>query len=392
MNVKRAMVIVLDSVGIGEAKDAAQFGDFGVHTLGNISKTVGLKMPNMAKLGLGNIAPIETVPAEENTPHAYYTHMEPIGAGKDSVAGHWEFMGADLEMPFNNFCAEGFPQEMIDLFEAETGMKVIGNKEANGMKIIEELAQTQKETGALIVYTSVDSTFQVAAHEEWIGLDKLYAACEVARRLTLENPEWMVSRVIARPYVGDNGSYTRTGNRHDYALDPFKPIALSAMKEAGLDIISIGKINDLYNGVGITESIKSENNAAGVDHVINLLNRDYHGLGYANLVDFDSVYGHPRNPEGYRDALEYFDGRLPEILAALREDDVLFITADHGNDPTYKGNDHTRENVPLLIYSKQFTGEGALQPRHGFMDLGKTIADLFNVDFERGTSFKEDLK
>lgn len=392
MNIRRAMVIVLDSVGIGEAKDAAQFNDFGVHTLGNISQTVGLSMPNMAKLGLGNIAPIATVPAVEQTPHTYYTYMEPIGAGKDSVAGHWEFMGADLETPFNNFCAEGFPQELIDLFERETGMKVIGNKEANGMKIIEELASEQEKTGALIVYTSVDSTFQIAAHEEWIGLDKLYAACEVARRLTLENPQWMVSRVIARPYVGRDGKYTRTGNRHDYALNPFKPIALTPLKEAGFDVISIGKINDLYNGVGITESIKSESNEAGVQHIIDLLNRPYNGLGYANLVDFDSMYGHPRNPEGYRDALEYFDSKLPEILAALKDDDILFITADHGNDPTYKGNDHTRENVPLIVYSKQFENEGKLPVRQGFMDLGKTITDMFDVPFESGVSFKDLLK
>ncbi|MGL4662829.1 MAG: phosphopentomutase [Culicoidibacterales bacterium] len=392
MNIKRAMVIVLDSVGIGEAKDAAKFNDFGVDTLGNISKTVGLNMPNMAKLGLGNINEIETVPSVETTPNAYYTHMEPIGAGKDSVAGHWEFMGADLEMPFNNFCAEGFPKELIDLFEKETGLKVIGNKEANGMKIIEELASEQEKTGALIVYTSVDSTFQIAAHEEWIGLEKLYSACEVARRLTLENPQWMVSRVIARPYIGSEGKYTRTGNRHDYALDPFKPIALTPLKDAGLDVISIGKIKDLYNGVGITESIKSESNEAGIQHIIDLLNRPYHGLGYANLVDFDSVYGHPRNPEGYRDALEYFDAKLPEILDALQEDDVLFITADHGNDPTYKGNDHTRENVPLIVYSKQFKNSGSLPARHGFMDLGKTITDIFDVSFESGISFKELLK
>lgn len=392
---KRQIILVLDSVGIGEAEDASKFGDVGAYTLGNISKEKGLSMPNMANLGLGEINEIKTISSpKELSNHAYYTHMKPVGVGKDSVAGHWEMMGATLKSPFKVFIENGFPKELIDAFEKETGLKVIGNKEANGMKIIQELAHTQKETGAVIVYTSVDSTFQIAAHEEWIGLDKLYEACHVARRLTLENPEWMVSRVIARPFVGENGEYTRTGNRHDYALNPFSPIALSSISTAGLDVISVGKINDLFNGVGITKSIATQSNQDGIDKTIELLKTDFEGLLFVNLVEFDSVYGHPRDPKGYKNALEQFDQRLPEILNAMHDTDILFITADHGNDPTFKGNDHTRENVPLIVYSKSFNASksGKLTVRNGFADLGKTVADIFDVDFNVGQSFKNELK
>nr|WP_199287998.1 phosphopentomutase [Culicoidibacter larvae] len=390
MQFKRVFIIVLDSVGIGYAKDADQFGDMGTNTLGNISTKVGLHVPNLEKFGLGNIYPLDTVKSVE-APVAYYTHMEPKSVGKDSVAGHWEFMGATLKEPFNNFTAHGFPKELIDEFERRTGRKALGNKEANGLKIIHELADEQKATGGFIVYTSVDSTFQIAAHEEWIGLDELYKACEIARELTLSNPDWMVARVIARPFVGENGEYTRTGNRHDYALDPFEPIALTPLKEAGLDVISLGKINDLYNGVGITESIPTKNNDDGVEKLLTLMDRDFTGLGYLNLVEFDSLYGHPRNPEGYRDALEQFDRQLPDIVAKLREDDLLLITADHGNDPTYKGNDHTRENVPLLAYSKAFKNGGNFAARMTFADLGASVVENFDCEFSVGTSFLSEL-
>jgi len=391
METKRVFLVVIDSVGIGHAKDATDFGDAGTDTLGHISEQYGLAVPNLARLGLGNIYPLKTVKPTAQ-PEAYYTHMEPSSVGKDSVAGHWEFMGSVLTEPFNNFTANGFPADLIAAFEHETGRKVLANKEANGVKVIAEYGMEQKATGNLIVYTSVDSTFQIAAHEEWIGLDELYKASEIARELTLSKPEWLVSRVIARPFIGDDGVFTRTGNRHDYALDPYTPIALETLKAEGLDVISLGKIKDLYNGVGITRAIATENNADGMEKIIALAKEDFHGLAFLNLVDFDSVYGHPRDPEGYRDALEYFDAQLPRLLAQLNDDDVLIITADHGNDPTYHGNDHTRENVPLLVYSKSFTEPKALPHRETFTDIGATVADLLGTNFAVGMSFKADLK
>lgn len=391
MEQKRVFLIILDSVGIGHAKDAKAFGDVGVNTLGNISEHYGLAMPNLEKMGLGNIYRIKTIPKVEE-PTAYYTHMEPQSVGKDSVAGHWEFMGSILKEPFNNFTAEGFPPELIKEFEEKTGRKVLANKEANGLQVIHEFATEQKETGGFIVYTSVDSTFQIAAHEEWIGLEELYEASKIARELTLSKPEWLVSRVIARPFVGEDGTYTRTGNRHDYALNPYDRIALEEMKDHHLDVIALGKINDLYNGVGITETISTKDNIDGIEKIIDVMDKDFKGLAYLNLVEFDSLYGHPRNPEGYRDALEYFDKQVPRMLAKLQETDVLILTADHGNDPTYKGNDHTRENVPLIVYSKGFKGHGEIPARKTFADLGTTIADMFDLNFDVGESFKKDLK
>ncbi len=391
MEQKRVFLIILDSVGIGHAKDAEAFGDIDVNTLGNISEHYGLAMPNLEKMGLGNIYPIKTIKKVED-PTSYYTHMEPQSVGKDSVAGHWEFMGSTLKEPFNNFTAEGFPPELIKAFEEKTGRKVLANKEANGLQVIHEFASEQKETGGFIVYTSVDSTFQIAAHEEWIVLDELYEASKIARELTLSKPEWLVSRVIARPFIGEDGTYTRTGNRHDYALNPYDRIALEEMKDNHLDVIALGKINDLYNGVGITETISTKDNIDGIEKIINVIDKDFNGLAYLNLVEFDSLYGHPRNPEGYRDALEYFDKQVPRILAKLQDTDVLILTADHGNDPTYKGNDHTRENVPLIVYSKGFKEHGEIPVRKTFADLGTTIADMFDLNFEVGESFKKYLK
>jgi phosphopentomutase len=391
MEAKRVFLIVIDSVGIGHAKDAADFGDADTNTLGHISAQYGLEVPNLMRLGLGNIYPLETVP-QVSEPAAYYTHMAPSSVGKDSVAGHWEFMGSVLTEPFNNFTANGFPADLIAAFEHETGRKVLANKEANGVKVIEEYGMEQKATGDLIVYTSVDSTFQIAAHEEWIGLDELYKASEIARELTLSKPEWLVSRVIARPFIGDNGDFTRTGNRHDYALNPYAPIALETLKAEGFAVIALGKIHDLYNGVGITRTIATANNADGMEKIITLADEAFHGLAFLNLVEFDSVYGHPRDPEGYRDALEYFDAQLPRLLERLTDDDVLIITADHGNDPTYHGNDHTRENVPLLVYSKGFTAPKELPARETFTDLGATVADLLGTHFPVGVSFKPNLK
>ncbi|GBU10775.1 phosphopentomutase [Erysipelotrichaceae bacterium] len=388
---KRIFLIILDSVGIGHAKDAQAFGDENTNTLGNISKKVGLHIPNLQKMGLGNIYPLATVEKTQN-PTAYYTYMEPQSVGKDSVAGHWEFMGSILKEPFNNFTAAGFPDALLKEFSEKTGRKVLANKEANGLQVIAEYAEEQKKTGGLIVYTSVDSTFQIAAHEKWVGLEALYEACEIARKLTLENPDWLVARVIARPFIGDEGKYTRTGNRHDYALKPYDRIALEALKENGLDVIALGKINDLYSGVGITRAIPTADNADGIEKLIATAKTDFTGLAYLNLVEFDSLYGHPRNPEGYRDALEYFDEQLPKIIEQMLEDDILILTADHGNDPTYHGNDHTRENVPLIVYGKNFTATGEIPKRTGFADLGATITDIFDIQFETGKSFKKDLK
>jgi len=391
MKAKRVFLVILDSVGIGHADDAKDFGDEGTNTLGHISEQYGLSMPNLEKFGLGNIYPLKTI-APTKSPMAYYTHMKPSSVGKDSVAGHWEFMGCVLKEPFNNFTAHGFPPKLIDAFEKATGRKVLANKEANGVQVIHEYGMEQKATGSWIVYTSVDSTFQIAAHEEWIGLEELYKASKIARELTLSKPEWLVSRVIARPFIGDDNNFTRTGNRHDYALNPYTPIALETLKDAGKAVISLGKINDLYNGVGITKAIPTANNADGIEKIITLADEDFNGLAYLNLVEFDSVYGHPRDPKGYRDALMYFDQQLPRLLEKLQDDDVLIITADHGNDPTYHGNDHTRENVPLLVYSKGFTTTGALTPRQAFTDLGATVTELLGEYFSEGKSFKDELK
>lgn len=390
---KRVFLVVLDSVGIGHAKDAQAFGDQGANTLGHLSEQYNLCLPTMQKLGLGNIYPLESI-APTDIPQAFYTYMEPLSVGKDSIAGHWEFMGSILKEPFNNFTAHGFPDELIKLFEKETGRKVLANKEANGLQVIHEYADLQKETGDFIVYTSVDSTFQIAAHEEWIGLEALYKASEVARKLTLSKPEWLVSRVIARPFIGENGKYTRTGNRHDYALSPYDKIILEDLKKNGLDVIALGKINDLYNNVGISHIIPTKSNVDGIEQLKKIMEEDFNGLAFLNLVEFDSLYGHPRNPQGYKEALEYWDNQLVDILDQLREEDVLIITADHGNDPTFPGNDHTRENVPLLIYSKSYQFPREIRKRETFADLGKTIADILEVstDITVGTSFAQDLK
>lgn len=390
-NYKRIITVVLDSVGIGQAPDAEKFGDYGVNTLGNISEQVGLSVPNLQKLGLGNISYLKTVPPVAK-PTAYFGKMQEVGDGKDTMTGHWEMMGATVHKGFEQFVKNGFPQELISEFERRTNRKVIANKEANGMKVINEYYEEHMQTGAWIVYTSVDSTFQIAAHEEKIPLEELYAACEIARELT-KDPKYNVARVIARPFLGTHSDYYRTANRHDYALNPHKKTVLNSLEEKGLSSISVGKINDIFNGHGITEHFKSKSNMDGVDHTIKLLNRDdLTGHIFVNLVDFDSVYGHPRDAKGYKECLEEFDSRVPEILAALKEDDLLIITADHGNDPTYKGNDHTREYVPLLVYNKNLEGNKQITTRFSFEDLGQTICENFNLaNTDEGTSFLSEI-
>ncbi|MFC7678447.1 phosphopentomutase [Paenibacillus sp. GCM10028914] len=388
---KRIHLIVLDSVGIGEAPDAAAFDDIGSDTLGHIARECGgLNMPNMSALGLSNIREIEGVPVAEK-PRAYFTKMQEASNGKDTMTGHWEIMGLYIDTPFRVF-PEGFPDELITRIEEKTGRKVIGNKPASGTEIIEELGEEHVKTGALIVYTSADSVLQIAAHEDVVPLKELYEICEFCRKITLEDP-YMLGRIIARPFVGEVGQFKRTANRHDYALKPFGRTTMNELKDAGLDVIALGKIFDIYDGEGITEGIRTVSNMDGMDKLIETMDKSFKGLSFLNLVDFDAVYGHRRNPKGYGQALEEYDARLPEVFAKMTEDDLLIITADHGNDPTYKGTDHTREYVPLLIYSPRFDEGRELPVRKTFADIGATVADNFGVTLPKyGTSFLSDLK
>lgn len=388
---KKIHVVVMDSVGIGEAPDAADFGDVGAHTLGHIAEKMnGLTMPNMAALGLSNIYELQGIPKAES-PRAYYGKMQEASVGKDTMTGHWEIMGLRIDKPFKVY-PHGFPAELMAQLEEKTGRKIIGNKPASGTVIIEEFGPEHMETGAIIVYTSADPVLQIAAHEEIVPLDELYKICEIARELTLQ-PEYLVGRVIARPFIGEVGHFTRTSNRHDYALTPFGHTTMDGLKEAGFDVIAIGKISDIFNKAGVTESIRTKNNMDGMDRLVEVVKRDFKGISFLNLVDFDANFGHRRDPIGYGKALEAFDARLPEVLDALGEDDLILITADHGNDPTMPGTDHTREFVPLIAYSPRFKEGAELPLRQTFADLGATIAQNFNVTAPPyGTSFLNDLK
>lgn len=382
----RVFLIVLDSVGIGAAKDAHLYGDEGANTLGNIAKWMGgLNLPQLEQLGLGNIAPIQGVEPTD-TPLAYYTKMAEASVGKDTMTGHWELAGLHINQPFRTF-PNGFPATLINEIERRTNRKVIGNKVASGTEIIEELGETHINTGAIIVYTSADSVLQIAAHEEVVPLEELYEICTIARKLTLEEP-YMVGRVIARPFIGKPGHFVRTSNRHDYAVKPFGKTILDYLKEANYSVISIGKINDIFDGEGITESIRTKNNDDGMKQLETVLEHSFTGLCFVNLVDFDALYGHRRNPEGYGLALQRFDAQLAGIVQKLKGDDLLMITADHGNDPTFRGTDHTREYVPLLVYHRNIKQGGALAMRHSFSDVGATIAENFNVkNLANGESF-----
>ncbi|MED4017213.1 phosphopentomutase [Sutcliffiella cohnii] len=389
---KRVFLVVMDSVGIGEAPDAEKFGDTGSDTLGSITEHLnGLHMPNMAKLGLSNIRELKGIEKAEK-PLAFYTKMEEASVGKDTMTGHWEIMGLYIDTPFRVF-PEGFPKELLDEIEKRSGRKIIGNKPASGTEILDELGTEHMETGALIVYTSADSVLQIAAHEEVVPLDELYDICEMARELTLDE-KYMVGRIIARPFIGTPGDFKRTANRHDYALKPFDRTVMNELKDSGFDCISIGKIADIYDGEGITESLRTVSNMDGMDKLVQTTGMNFTGLSFLNLVDFDAVYGHRRDPEGYGKALEEFDARLPEVLNKLNEDDLLIITADHGNDPTFPGTDHTREYVPLLVYSPSMTDGGKeLEIRKTFADVGATVADNFNVKAPKfGKSFLQQLK
>ena len=392
---KRIFTIVIDSCGIGNAKDAADYHDAGTDTLGHIAETMGgLHIPNMQKLGIANLKELKNIAPVEK-PLAYFTKMNEASTGKDTMTGHWEMMGLHITTPFQTFTETGFPKELIEELEKRTGHKVIGNKSASGTEILDELAEEEIATGHMIVYTSADSVLQICGNEETFGLDELYRCCEIARELTMKD-EWKVGRVIARPYVGKKkGEFKRTSNRHDYALKPYGRTALNALKDAGYEVISVGKISDIFDGEGITESNKSKSSVHGMEQTIEIAGRDFTGLCFVNLVDFDALWGHRRNVKGYAEELERFDVKLGELLGALREEDLLIITADHGNDPTYTGTDHTREQVPFIAYSPSMKGSGRLEDTDTFAVIGATIADNFNVQMPEntiGTSLLEQLK
>ncbi len=380
----RIFVIVLDSLGIGAMPDSEKFGDTGVDTFGHILEHMGsLEIPHLKRLGMLNLHPAGNM-EEEKDPEGCFMRLGEASNGKDTMTGHWEMMGIKTEKPFQTFTDTGFPPELIAELEKRCGKRVIGNKSASGTEILEELAEEEIRTGAMIVYTSADSVLQICGNEETFDLENLYRCCEIARELTLKD-EWRVGRVIARPYVGKKkGEFQRTSNRHDYALKPTGPTVLNALKDAGMDVIGVGKINDIFCGEGITKTHHSDSSVHGMEQTINICKEDFHGLCFVNLVDFDAVWGHRRNPEGYGREIEKFDKNLGVLLEELREDDLLILTADHGNDPTYTGTDHTREYVPFLAYAKGIHA-GALAPEDTFAVIGATIADNFGVAMPEGT-------
>ena len=382
---KRIFTIVVDSLGIGAMDDSEKFGDIGVDTLGHIAESVErLNIPNLQKLGMANLHPLKNVEPVEK-PLGYFMEMNETSVGKDTMTGHWEMMGLNIDKPFQTFTDTGFPKELIEELEKRTGHKVIGNKSASGTEILDELAEEEIATGNMIVYTSADSVLQICGNEETFGLDELYRCCEIARELTLRD-EWKVGRVIARPYVGKKkGEFKRTANRHDYALKPYGRTALNALKDSKFDVISVGKINDIFDTEGITEAHKSKSSVHGMEQTIEIAEKDFTGLCYVNLVDFDALWGHRRDPKGYAEELEKFDVKLGEFLKKLREDDLLIITADHGNDPTYTGTDHTRERVPFIAYSPSMKGNGKMDRASTFAVIGATIADNFDVKMPENT-------
>ncbi len=388
---KRIFLVVMDSVGIGEAPDAEQFGDKGADTLGHIAEHMnGLNMPTISKLGLSNIREIKGID-KASQPLAHYTKMQEASNGKDTMTGHWEIMGLHIDQPFQTF-PDGFPDDLLDELKEKTGRGIIGNKPASGTEILVELGEEHMKTGDLIVYTSADSVLQIAAHEDVVPLEELYDICETARKMTM-NDKYMVGRIIARPFVGEPGAFERTSNRHDYALKPFGRTVMNALEEGGLDVVALGKIADIYDGEGVTKSIRTKDNDDGMEKFIQSIDEDFHGLNFLNLVDFDAKYGHRRDPQGYGEALETFDERLPEVLDKLREDDLLILTADHGNDPIHHGTDHTREYVPLIVHHKGITAGKALPIRETFADIGATVAENFGVDMPKyGKSFLDEIK
>ena len=382
---KRIFTIVIDSLGVGALPDAGDYGDVGTDTLGHISQHIDeFNIPNLQKIGIANLHPLKQVNAVEN-PMGYYTYLHELSNGKDTMTGHWEMMGLHITTPFKTFTETGFPKELLDELSARTGRAIIGNKSASGTEILDELAEEEIATGNMIVYTSADSVLQICGNEETFGLDELYRCCEIAREITMKD-EWKVGRIIARPYVGKKkGEFQRTANRHDYALKPYGRTALNALKDAGYEVISVGKIFDIFDGEGLTESNKSKSSVHGMEQTIEIAKRDFEGLCYVNLVDFDALWGHRRDVEGYAQEIEKFDVKLGELMSLMKEDDLIILTADHGNDPTHTGTDHTRERVPFLAYSPSMKGCGKLDDADTFAVIGATIADNFGVEMPEGT-------
>lgn len=382
---KRIFTVVIDSLGVGEMEDAKEYGDVNVDTLGHIAESVeSFNIPNLEKLGIANLRPVKHLQKQEK-PLGYQMKMKEASTGKDTMTGHWEMVGLHITKPFQTFTDTGFPQELLDELTRRTGHNIVGNKSASGTEILDEFGEHQMKTGDMIVYTSADSVLQICGHEETFGLDELYRCCEIAREITLKD-EWKVGRVIARPYVGEKkGEFKRTSNRHDYALKPYEKTVLNVLKDNNYDVISVGKINDIFDGEGITESNKSKSSVHGMEQTLEIMDKDFEGLCFVNLVDFDSLWGHRRNPQGYAKELENFDVKLDNLLNKLREDDLLIITADHGNDPTYTGSDHTREYVPFLAYSPSMKGNGVLDVCNSFASIGATIAENFEVKMPQNT-------
>ena len=389
---KRVFLIVMDSLGIGAEPDAALYGDATTDTFGHIAERYPLNIPNLQNLGISNLHPLKGV-QKVGKPLGYYGILQETSKGKDTLTGHWEIMGLNVQQPFIAFTDTGFPQELMDELKEKTGHDWLGNYSASGTEIIKELGEQAIKEGKMIVYTSADSVLQIAAHEKYFGLEELYRCCKIAREITIK-PEWRVGRIIARPFIGESSeTFTRTSNRHDYAIAPYQPTVLDSLKESGYDVISVGKINDIFSGCGITEAYKSKSNSDGMEITISMTEKDFTGICFTNLVDFDALWGHRRNPEGYGKEIDVFDKYLGQLMEKVNDDDLIILTADHGNDPTWVGTDHTREQVPCICFSKSLKSSGQLPTSKTFANIGYTIADNFEVKLpENGESFLDLLK
>lgn len=389
---KRVFLIVMDSLGIGAEPDAALYGDATTDTFGHIAERYPLNIPNLQNLGISNLHPLKGV-QKVGKPLGYYGILQETSKGKDTLTGHWEIMGLNVQQPFIAFTDTGFPQELMDELKEKTGHDWLGNYSASGTEIIKELGEQAIKEGKMIVYTSADSVLQIAAHEKYFGLEELYRCCKIAREITMK-PEWRVGRIIARPFIGESSeTFTRTSNRHDYAIAPYQPTVLDSLKESGYDVISVGKINDIFSGCGITEAYKSKSNSDGMEITISMTEKDFTGICFTNLVDFDALWGHRRNPEGYGKEIDVFDKYLGQLMEKVNDDDLIILTADHGNDPTWVGTDHTREQVPCICFSKSLKSSGQLPTSKTFANIGYTIADNFEVKLpDNGESFLDLLK
>ena len=389
---KRVFLIVMDSLGIGAEPDAALYGDATTDTFGHIAERYPLNIPNLQNLGISNLHPLKGV-QKVGKPLGYYGILQETSKGKDTLTGHWEIMGLNVQQPFIAFTDTGFPQELMDELKEKTGHDWLGNYSASGTEIIKELGEQAIKEGKMIVYTSADSVLQIAAHEKYFGLEELYRCCKIAREITMK-PEWRVGRIIARPFIGESSeTFSRTSNRHDYAIAPYQPTVLDSLKESGYDVISVGKINDIFSGCGITEAYKSKSNSDGMEITISMTEKNFTGICFTNLVDFDALWGHRRNPEGYGKEIDVFDKYLGQLMEKVNDDDLIILTADHGNDPTWVGTDHTREQVPCICFSKSLKSSGQLPTSKTFANIGYTIADNFEVKLpENGESFLDLLK